>query len=168
MTKFIGRTPQTPLPNANRGVAAVEFALILVLLMTIVAFIVEGGRALWYYDALAKATRDAARFMSVVPAAELRDSRSAARELVELTAGLARVPDVDKGSGVVTVTCQGAVASDCSGLGEDDAAKVSSVTVAVAYPLLVGEWIPFITIGPEPFSPFSITLRPATTMPYMW
>ena len=47
------------------GVAAVEFALLLFLLLILVAGIVEFGRAFWYYDALAKATRDGARFLSM-------------------------------------------------------------------------------------------------------
>jgi Flp pilus assembly pilin Flp len=51
--------------HAQHGVAAVEFALVLVLLVTIVFGITELGRALYQYDTLTKAARAAARFAAV-------------------------------------------------------------------------------------------------------
>jgi Flp pilus assembly protein TadG len=49
----------------QRGVAAIEFALLLIPL-TILAFgITEYGRAMYQYNTIAKATRDAARYMSM-------------------------------------------------------------------------------------------------------
>jgi Flp pilus assembly protein TadG len=46
----------------QRGVAAVEFAILLPLLLLIVFGITEFGRALYYYNTIVKATRDAARY----------------------------------------------------------------------------------------------------------
>jgi Flp pilus assembly protein TadG len=46
----------------QRGVAAVEFAILLPLLLLIVFGITEFGRALHYYNTIVKATRDAARY----------------------------------------------------------------------------------------------------------
>jgi Flp pilus assembly protein TadG len=54
----------------ERGAAAVEFALVLMLLVTIVFGITEFGRALYQYDTLTKAARAAARFVSVHDAEE--------------------------------------------------------------------------------------------------
>lgn len=53
--------------NARRrslGVAAIEFALLLVPLLTMLTGITEVGRGLYYYNTLAKSARDAARLMS--------------------------------------------------------------------------------------------------------
>jgi len=49
----------------QRGVAAVEFGLLLVPLVTLAFGITEYGRAMYQYNAIAKATRDAARYMSM-------------------------------------------------------------------------------------------------------
>jgi hypothetical protein len=46
----------------QRGVAAVEFAILLPVLLLIVFGITEFGRALYYYNTIVKATRDAARY----------------------------------------------------------------------------------------------------------
>lgn len=50
--------------KAQRGVVAVEFALLLVPLLVILAGITEFGRAMYYYNTILKATRDGARLMS--------------------------------------------------------------------------------------------------------
>ncbi|HEX7911069.1 MAG TPA: TadE family protein [Paraburkholderia sp.] len=47
-----------------RGVAAVEFGLVLIPLMLLVTGVTEFGYAIYQYDALTKATRDAARYLS--------------------------------------------------------------------------------------------------------
>lgn len=49
----------------QRGVALLEFALSLSLLITIVFGITEFGRAIFQYNTLTKAARDAARFLAV-------------------------------------------------------------------------------------------------------
>jgi Flp pilus assembly protein TadG len=55
-------------PFPQRGVAAVEFAILLPLLLFIVFGITEFGRAIFYYNTLVKATRDAARYVAGLPA----------------------------------------------------------------------------------------------------
>lgn len=47
----------------QKGVAAIEFAILLPLLLLIVFGITEFGRALYQYNTLVKATRDAARYV---------------------------------------------------------------------------------------------------------
>jgi Flp pilus assembly protein TadG len=49
----------------QRGVALVELAIALSLLVTIVFGITEFGRAIFQYNTLAKSVRDAARFLAV-------------------------------------------------------------------------------------------------------
>lgn len=49
----------------ERGVAAIEFGLLLVPLVMLAFGITEFGRAMYQYNAIAKGTRDAARYMSV-------------------------------------------------------------------------------------------------------
>jgi hypothetical protein len=55
----------TPSKSRQRGVAIVEFALILPLLLLLTMTVTEFGRALYQYDILAKSVRDAARYLSV-------------------------------------------------------------------------------------------------------
>jgi Flp pilus assembly protein TadG len=50
--------------HAQRGVAAVELAILLIPLLLMVFGITEFGRALYVYNTIAKATRDAARYVS--------------------------------------------------------------------------------------------------------
>jgi Flp pilus assembly protein TadG len=51
-------------PRGMRGSAAVEFAVLLIPLVTMVLGVAEFGRAIYQYEALTKATRDAARYLS--------------------------------------------------------------------------------------------------------
>lgn len=50
--------------SRQRGVAAVEFAVLLLPLLLIVFGITEFGRALYQYNIIVKTTRDAARYLS--------------------------------------------------------------------------------------------------------
>lgn len=51
--------------RSQRGVALVEFALVLPLLILLSMITAEFGRALYQYNTLAKAARDGARYLSV-------------------------------------------------------------------------------------------------------
>lgn len=63
-----------------RGVAAVEFALLLGPLLTLVLGVSEFGRAIYTYNALVKSARDAARHMTSVLPGDL-NAKSEARNL---------------------------------------------------------------------------------------
>lgn len=65
----------------QRGVAAIEFGLLLVPLVMLAFGITEFGRAMYQYNTIAKGTRDAARYMSVQTAGDA-NAMSAARCLV--------------------------------------------------------------------------------------
>jgi Flp pilus assembly protein TadG len=149
-----------------RGVAVVEFALLLFILLIVVAGIVEFGRAFWYYDALTKATRDGARFLSMARVSTTVAIDSAlennAITMVKNTADMARVPnflaadvtvicDYDAGTGTGTDCTTGGYIPDY-------------VRVSVSYQVKIGEWIPFVTLVN---APWNATLSPSTTMRYM-
>lgn len=57
-------TKRSSRPARMRGVAAVEFAIVLIPLVTLVAGVAEFGHAIYQYEALTKATRNAARYLS--------------------------------------------------------------------------------------------------------
>lgn len=152
-----GRLVGTARP-CGRGAALVEFTLVLVVLLVIVAGVVEFGRTLWYYDALAKGTRDAARYLSTQPPGSLNAELATARDLVEAAAESANVPSFVANDLTVPVTCSPA----CT------AATVDTVTVRVEYPMTIGAWIPFLPAGDQRDPFIAVTLRPSTTMRYMW
>src|SRR5947199_7047109 len=93
------------LPSLPRGAAAVEFALVLTVMLLITAGIFEFGRAFQYYDALAKATRDGARYMSSAAKATISSVAVAtAKNLVVAEANAANLsPALTVAE--VTVTC---------------------------------------------------------------
>lgn len=55
--------------HKQRGVAAVELALIIVPMLILCFGITEVGRALYYYNGLVKATRSAVRYLAAYPPA---------------------------------------------------------------------------------------------------
>jgi Flp pilus assembly protein TadG len=56
-----------PWALGSRGTAAIEFALLLPLLMLFVLASIEWGRAFYIHDIMAKATRDATRYLARTP-----------------------------------------------------------------------------------------------------
>ncbi len=63
--------------SLQRGVALVEFALILPLLILLALIATEFGRALYQYNTLAKSVRDAARYLSVqAPGTRIAEARN--------------------------------------------------------------------------------------------
>jgi hypothetical protein len=145
------------MPPRQRGAAAVEFALVIIPLLIIVAGIIEFGRTFWYYDALAKSTRDAARYVSntrVSPTLGVdSDVKDDAKAMVLASVDAANVPDflID----YVDVTCDPA-----------DCVSPDYVTVSIAdYPITIGGWIPIVI--PTGARTWNTTLSTATTMRYM-
>ncbi len=57
--------------NAQRGVALVELAITIFVLLAIAFGITEFGRAIYQYNTLAKAARDASRFLSMRDATDV-------------------------------------------------------------------------------------------------
>lgn len=154
------RSP-SPSPCARQsGVAAVEFALILALLITIVAGIVEFGRTFWYYDALSKATRNAARSLAVSNPAILTTAVAAAKTAVSNAAASANLPSFTDAN--VSVVC---LNSTMNTIACTDGVSPAGVRVSVTgYSVFLGSSIPFLVGGSNTYL---INLTPATTMPYM-
>ena len=144
-----------------RGAAVVEFALLLILLLTIVAGTVEFGRTFWYYDALAKATRDGARLMSMADKGDIINKQAKAINNVKDAAFYAGVSPLLKTENV-SVECLNAsyVVQTCV----NETAPANVRVTIVGFDVRIGEWIPFVTLVG---TPWKVTLSPATTMRYM-
>ena len=91
-------------PSAReRGVVAVEMGFLLPILIIFLLFPIFYARCFWHYTAAQKAAQDAARYLSMVPAAEMRSKKLAKaaaaiaveiaqREIAELAPGTAFDP----------------------------------------------------------------------------
>lgn len=103
-------TPSRKQRRAGRGVAAVEFAILLPLLLILLAAPLYISRVLWHYTVIQKAAHDAALYMSTVPEAEIRTATlvAAAKNLATdlANAELADLPPGDYPP-VVAVECDG-------------------------------------------------------------
>lgn len=63
--------------NSQHGVALIEFALVLPLLLVLTIIVFEFGRGIMYYNALTKSVRDAARYLSMqTPGAMKNEARN--------------------------------------------------------------------------------------------
>ncbi|MFT5532867.1 MAG: Flp pilus assembly protein TadG [Burkholderiaceae bacterium] len=162
MTMRLLATPFKRLRSDRQGGSAVvEFALILTLMMTLVAGIFEIGRAFWYYDALTKATRDAARLMSVTSKTLIASTGVAdAKQVVVDAVVSAGVPDFTTPN--VRVTCLTITFIDtvCT----DNVAPGGVRVEITGYTLMIGKFIPFL-LGSS--RSYSAVLVPHTTMRYM-
>lgn len=148
-------------PGYQRGGAVVEFALMLTLLISIVAGVVEFGRTFWYYDALSKATRNAARAVAVSnPASIASVAVGAAKSAVNAAAASAGVPAF--GTANVSVAC---LDGSMNTVTCTDGVSPAGVRVSVTgYSVFLGSTIPFL-VGAS--RTYTINLAPATTMAYM-
>jgi Flp pilus assembly protein TadG len=59
-------------PSRQRGVAAVELAIILPILVVLLAVPFFFGRVFWHYSVAEKAAHDAARYLSSIPLTEMK------------------------------------------------------------------------------------------------
>lgn len=138
--------------GAERGAAAVEFAIVISLLVLITGGIIEFGRVFWYLDALTKATRDGARYLST--SAPLPLDISNAKILVVNTATQAGLPGFDATN--VEVRCDDLLCST------NPTATPGYVTVSINnYNVAFGSWFAI----PLPSGDWLLT--PHTTMRYM-
>jgi Flp pilus assembly protein TadG len=60
-------TRSVNIPSSQRGVAAIEFALVLIPMLTLCFGITELGRAIYYYDTLVKSARAGVRHLTISP-----------------------------------------------------------------------------------------------------
>ncbi len=147
----------------EQGVAAVEFALVLIPLFLIVAGVVEFGRTFWYYDALAKATRDSARLMSMADKDSITSAKEAAENMAVSVANDARISPALSADNVL-VECLSAsyVSQTCTNGTAPSNVRVTIVDFSVD----IGSWIPFVSMsGGSGWN--DVLLSPSTTMRYM-
>lgn len=151
-----------------RGAVAVEFALVLILLLLILSGIVEFGRAMWHANVLTKATRDGARVISVWEPTDLASGLQESRDRVVATANASRLsPPLLQGN--VVLECDyssGPTPSFSFTTCSDTTPPVSVRARITGYQFTLGQWVPFIGTGGL-LSLGTVTLTPATTMPYM-
>lgn len=140
----------------QEGAVAVEFALVLVLMVMLVAGVVEFGRAFWYLDTLTKATRDGARYLSNVTLDNT--NMATARQKVVSAANDAGIAETV----TVSVSCLNASFTDmdCS----DPNPEYVKVSIT-GFTAVIGSWFPILQPSGGVMS-FSIFL-PQTTMRYM-
>lgn len=156
---------QKPLRGRPRrrqsGVAAVELAFLLVLLLLMAAGTFEFGRGFWYYNALAKATRDGARAMSIAPAATISSTAVGAVQTLVVNAANGANIDPTLAAANVAVTCDGSACVD--GTAPDE------VRVAITgYAIDIGGIFPFFDPATYGVSSIAgVNLAPHTTMRYM-
>lgn len=155
--------------RSERGAAALEFALVLPILLLVVAGAVEYGRAFWYYDSLSKATRDAARYLTMASCysveseseCNIRLGNVAAAAKTQVATAAAEAHLSDFGAANVEVRCDGAPCST-------NAAVLGSTHVTVAivdYGIRLGEWLPLGYLGEA--VGYNLGIQPHTTMRYM-
>lgn len=137
-------------PNKQRGVAAVELGIVIVPLVLLAFGITEFGRAFYQYNTLAKATRDAARFLSSQGAGDPNDlaiARCLAVHGNRTCEGSPLVPDLSTAMvDVLDSTNSASHANQETGSG-----VVNLVTVQVTgYPFtsLVSFVVPNMSFGP--------------------
>jgi Flp pilus assembly protein TadG len=153
------RAPTSMLAR-HRGGAIIEFALIVGVMLTMLAGIVEFGRMFWYYDALSKATRNAARTLSVASKATIASAGlPAAKAIVVQAASDAGVPSFLTSN--VTVTCldTNLVTTACA----DGTAPAAVKVEITGYKITLGDFIPFM-IGSASSEVYP---APSSTMPYV-
>lgn len=149
----------------QRGVAAVEMALLLPMMLLIFAGIVEFGRAFWYYDALAKATRDGARAMSLQPKATIQTIGIGEAQTIVINAANAAGVSPALTAGEVSITCLDASFNTvtCS-----DGTAPENIRVAISgYTIDIGTFIPFFVNAGTTTTYDGIPLAPHTIMRYM-
>ncbi len=140
----------------ERGVAAVEFAIVISLLVLITGGIIEFGRVMWYLDALTKATRDGARYLSTAAKPLSAADLTKARDIVE------RAASKETGAGLPDFVGSANVAINCEPVTSPSCAAPDYVTVSITgYSVAFGSWFAM----PLPAGDWPLT--PHTTLRYM-
>lgn len=99
-----------------RGVAAVEFALVLMPMIMLATGVAEFGRAIYQYETLTKATRNAARYLSVFLPNDSAYPLAAAQCLVvygSTTCGSAGTELVPGLTTSMVIVCDATHSTDC-------------------------------------------------------
>lgn len=100
----------------QRGVAAVEFGFLIIPLTLMLFGLTEYGRAIYQYNTLVKATRDATRYLTTVaPGSGWDQARCLARYGNTACTGAVLAPDLEEDGAVVDI-CDATDATKCPGV----------------------------------------------------
>lgn len=157
--------------NRHRGVAAVELALILPLLLAIGFAITEFGRGIYTYNTLTKSARGASRYLSTQLAGDTA-AYATARNLVAYGnpagTGAPLVPGLDSTnmSTIVNICDASIVACQATNLNQGTYPTINTVTVTITgykfTPVIdqLGLFRLFTTVnGKVTFDDISVTMR---------
>ncbi|MES2104107.1 MAG: TadE family protein [Pseudomonadota bacterium] len=157
------RRAQRTLHPRQHGAAVVELAIVLIVMTLLSAGIFEFSRAFWYYNALDKATRDGARYLSALP---LTEYATTTKTTANVTAVQGVVVSAVNGSNLVPalknsdVSVSWSCTPPCGG-----GIQPTWVKVSISYSITLGGTLPLI--GMVSGNSRSITLQPATQMRFM-
>lgn len=146
--------------HRQRGVALIEFGITASVLITIVFGITEFGRAIYQYDALAKAARDATRHLST----KAPGDAVAIDEAVCLAVhGKPTCSGDPLAPGLTTAMVSVCDAASCEATHRSQGAApvMNLVTVTIGgadHPYTFNSVVPFV-VPDIPFSPISVTMR---------
>lgn len=150
------RRHSLPARRRQRGVAAVEFALVFPILLVTLAPLMLYARYMWHYTVAQKAAQDAARYMSTVSAAEMK-SRTLAGDAKSIAIEIARreVAELSPGEDMVDAD----VICDTNTCGFKSGTVPKAVTVSVAFHM-------FDTFFNSYLGPYGMPVEANVTMRY--
>jgi Flp pilus assembly protein TadG len=150
------RRPHLPHRTVQRGVAAIEFALLATLLLTLTLGAAEFGRALYQYNTVVKNTRAAVRYLSAYAPGNSAAAQAAANLVVYGTTTAGNTPLVP-GLRTSLVSVQDATNDDAHALVGTGRGVIDLVTVTVSglHFVPLASWVlPAFT-----YAPISATMR---------
>lgn len=150
-----------PARRHARGAITVEFAIVAVAMLLLIAGIIGFGRAFWYTNALTKSVRDGARLLSNWPVDTIGSSGVAeAKKITILDASAANVsPSLTDANVVVQCLDASFGVVACA----NDTVPANVRVGITGFSLNLGEWFPFISTND--FG--DVGLAPHVTMRYM-
>ena len=144
--------------QSARGVAAVELALTMIPLLVLTFGVTEYGRAIYTYNAIDKASRDAARYLTA-PTPGAADPNADARNMVVYGNAQGTGPRLAPGltTGMVNIcdatSCPGTHAAVPTGSG-----SVNLVTVSISG-YVYNSMVTFVAPATLNFNDISVTMR---------
>lgn len=109
----------------QRGIAAIELALVLPVFLILLTFPLFFGRLFWHYSVIDRAAQDAARYLSTIPLSEIRNpSRAPALAAVARAIVDAELAELAPGPDAIGVMV-GCDAVQCLGFGTPTTVNVA-------------------------------------------
>lgn len=137
----------------QRGIAAVELAIMLPVLVLMLVMPLYLGRVFWHYTIIQNAAHDAARYLSKIPASEMNNPNRAPAAVA-----VANAIVEEELAGVAPSAFTYSLIISCDGFGCVGFSRPAEVRVTISI-LLEDIFFPSL-------NPLSITLPAAVTYPY--